>query len=241
MTESATVSSTAIPDIFLDNRDVFVFDLDNTLYPSENNLFSQVDVKIGAYVQQFLDLGPEDARKVQKGYLLEHGTTLKGLMANHNIDPQHYLDAVHDIDMSPLQENARLREALLNLKGRRIIFTNADTAYAERVLDRIGIADLFEDIFDIHRADLEPKPAPHIYDDFLKEFSVNPERAMMFEDMARNLIPAHARGMATVWIDTDSVWGSADHHPSFIHAETRCLHTWLEAYLDHKDANEPKS
>ncbi|WP_262693821.1 pyrimidine 5'-nucleotidase [Kordiimonas aquimaris] len=241
MTLSNSSGPKAISEVFLENRDVFVFDLDNTLYPSENNLFAQVDVKIGEYVQKFLQLGPEDARAVQKRYLLEHGTTLKGLMANHTIDPQHYMDSVHDIDMSLLQKNTQLREALLNLDGRRIVFTNADTAYAERVLARIGIADLFEDIFDIHRAKLEPKPAPHIYDNFLSEFNIDPKRAIMFEDMARNLIPAHARGMATVWIDTDSVWGNADHHPSFIDAETTSLPSWLETYLDHKDANKAKS
>lgn len=227
----------ATPDlhtVFAEDRDVFIFDLDNTLYPAKNNLFSQVDVKIGAYVQQLLDLPADAARKVQKGYLLEHGTTLKGLMVNHNIDPHHYLDAVHDIDMSPLENNQKLRELLLQLDGRRIIFTNADTPYAERVLERIGIADLFEDIFDIHRANLEPKPKPEIYDGFLEEFNVTPSKAIMFEDMARNLIPAHARGIATVWINTETIWGKADHDPSFIHAETSCLDTWLGDYLSYK-------
>lgn len=236
MTQEHASAQAPIHDIFLKDRDVFVFDLDNTLYPAENNLFSQVEVKIGEYVQRFLGLDPDSAYKVQKQYLMEHGTTLNGLMANHNVDPQHYLDDVHDIDMSPLQRNDNLRAALEKLDGRRIIFTNADTPYAERVLERIGIADMFEDIFDIHRADLKPKPAPHIYDKFLKEFSIQPERAIMFEDMARNLAPAHARGMATVWIDTGTIWGRADHDTSFIHAETQSLPTWLESYLDHKDA-----
>jgi putative hydrolase of the HAD superfamily len=225
-------------DIFSETRDIFVFDLDNTLYPAESNLFAQVDMKIGEYVQNFLNLGPIEARKVQKGMLLEHGTTLKGLMANHSIDPQHYLDSVHDIDFSPIQRDQSLRTALESLNGRRIVFTNADKHYAEQVMDRLGVSDLFEDIFDIYRADLAPKPDPKIYDTFLSEFDADPTRAIMFEDMARNLIPAHARGMATVWINTGSQWGAADHDNEVIHAETHSLSEWLHHFLKHKAQNE---
>lgn len=221
--------------VFQENRDTYVFDLDNTLYPAESNLFAQVDVKIGEYVQNFLSLDPVAARKVQKGYLLEHGTTLGGLMANHNVDPQHYLDAVHDIDLSPIANNPALRKTLQSIDGRRLVFTNADQPYAERVLDRLGIGDLFEGIFDIHAASLAPKPRPHVYDMFLKRHGVDPNKAIMFEDMVRNLIPAHNLGMATVWINTGSVWGEADYDASIVHAETNSLHDWLDGHIDHQN------
>ncbi len=217
--------------IFSEDRDIFVFDLDNTLYPAESDLFSQVDVKIGQYVQSLLGLDPAAARKVQKGYLLEHGTTLGGLMANHDVDPQHYLDSVHDIDLSPIANDPALREMLQSLTGRRLVFTNADQPYAERVLDRLGIGDLFEGIFDIHAASLAPKPRPHVYDMFLGKYGVDPARAIMFEDMVRNLIPAHALGMATVWINTGSTWGEADYDASKVHAETESLHGWLDNHI----------
>ncbi len=217
---------------FDDNRNTWVFDLDNTLYPEKCNLFLQIDQKIGEYVQSLLRLAPEEARKVQKGYLLEHGTTLKGLMANHKVDPYHYLDHVHDIDFSPIARDDALRDALTNLRGRKIVFTNADLPYAEKVLDRLGIADQFEAIFDIHEAALEPKPKREVYDKFVKKFEIDPSKAVMFEDMVRNLKPAHALGMATVWINTGSVWGQADYDASFVHAETDELTNWLQAFLN---------
>lgn len=213
-------------------RDVWVFDLDNTLYAAECNLFSQIDQKIGEYVQTLLGMSPKDARKVQKQYLLEHGTTLKGLMAHHKVDPYHYLDSVHDIDFSPIQQDNHLRAALEKIDGRKIVFTNADEKYAARVLERLGIADQFEDIFDIHEARLEPKPRPEVYDQFVGKYGIDPNRAIMFEDMARNLPPAHRLGMGTVWINTGSIWGQADHDPATIHAETGSLSAWLHAFLN---------
>ena len=218
--------------VFDDSRDVWVFDLDNTLYPEKCNLFAQVDTRIGDYVQSLLKLSPEEARKVQKGYLLEHGTTLKGLMAHHDVDPHDYLDHVHDIDFSPISADGQLRDLLSELQGRKLVFTNADLTYAEKVLDRLGVADQFEAIFDIHAAELEPKPKASVYDKFITDHGIDPKRAVMFEDMARNLRPAHALGMGTVWVNTGSLWGQADHDPGFIHAETETLTDWLHGFLN---------
>lgn len=213
-----------------DQRDTWVFDLDNTLYPAECDLFSQIDRNIGTYVADLLKLSPADARKVQKGYLLEHGTTLKGLMVNYAVDPHHYLAAVHDIDFSPIQPDPHLKAAIDRLPGKKYVFTNADRPYAEEVLTRLGLGDTFNGLFDIHDAELHPKPVIETYHRFLKDHGVNPARAVMFEDMARNLIPAHALGMGTVWIDTGSPWSRADHDPALIHAETDGLTSWLDAY-----------
>lgn len=213
-------------------RDVWVFDLDNTLYAAECDLFSQVDKLIGDYVQTLLNLNKQDARHLQKKYLMDHGTTLKGLMTHHDVDPRHYLDSVHDIDFTPIQQDDRLRSAIDQLEGRKIVFTNADASYARKVLARLGIDDLFEDVFDILEADLDPKPKPSVYDHFIRKYGIQPDRAVMFEDMARNLIPAHDRGMATVWINTGSSWGEMDHDPETIHAETASLNDWLHSFLN---------
>jgi len=218
------------PALHPDKRDTWVFDLDNTLYPAECDLFSQIDRNIGAYVAKLLNLPADEARKVQKGYLLEHGTTLKGLMVNYDIDPHHYLAEVHDIDFSPIQPDARLKEAIARLPGRKLVFTNADRPYAHEVLERLGLADMMDGVFDIHDADLHPKPVIETYHRFLGDHGVDPARAVMFEDMARNLVPAHALGMGTVWIDTGSPWSRADHDPTLIHAETTGLADWLDAY-----------
>ncbi|WP_262692064.1 pyrimidine 5'-nucleotidase [Kordiimonas aestuarii] len=225
------ISKQSFHPAFDSARNTWVFDLDNTLYPEECNLFAQIDTRIGEYVQTLLKLPPDQARKIQKGYLLEHGTTLKGLMANHDVDPHHYLDHVHDIDFSPITKDTRLRALLTQLKGRKIIFTNADLPYAEKVLDRLGVADQFEDIFDIHAAKLDPKPKREVYDQFVQKYNIDPNRAVMFEDMVRNLKPAHALGMATVWVNTGSVWGQADYDASFVHAETDTLTNWLHGFL----------
>jgi putative hydrolase of the HAD superfamily len=216
---------------FDDDRNVWVFDLDNTLYAAECDLFSQIDRKIGEYVQDLLKLSPEDARKVQKSYLLEHGTTLKGLMANHKVDPYHYLDHVHDIDFTPIVADATLRASLEQLEGRKIVFTNADLSYSTEVLKRLGVADQFEGIFDIHEAALEPKPKREVYDKFARKYDIDPNRAVMFEDMVRNLKPAHSMGMATVWVNTGSIWGQADYDADIVHAETPTLNHWLQAFL----------
>ncbi|MFC3050423.1 pyrimidine 5'-nucleotidase [Kordiimonas pumila] len=217
--------------VFESHRATWVFDLDNTLYAAECDLFSQIDRNIGSYVESFLGLDPVAARKVQKQYLVDHGTTLKGLMANYKVNPVDYLERVHDIDFSPIQPNPKLRAAIQKLDGKKLIFTNADKLYSEKVIKQLGIEDLFDGIFDIIAADLNPKPMPEVYEKFIRDHGVKPEEAVMFEDMARNLKPAHEMGMATVWIDTGSKWGKIGHDPAIIHAETTSLSDWLTDFV----------
>lgn len=217
--------------IFERHHDTWVFDLDNTLYAAECNLFSQIDEKIGSYVQKTLGLRPKEARQIQKRYLLEHGTTLRGLMDNHAVDPEHYLESVHDIDFAPIKRNDKLRQAILDLKGRKLVFTNASKPYAIEVLKRLGIADLFDGVFDILDANMLPKPRLEVYDKFLKDHDVDPKKAVMFEDMVRNLKPAHGLGMATVWINTGDEWGRADYDADIVHAEADNLSDWLHRFL----------
>jgi len=227
-------SASQYHNAFHNDRDTWVFDLDNTLYAAECSLFDQIDKKIGEYVQTLLQVDPVEARRVQKQYLMEFGTTLNGLMNNHKIDPAHYLESVHDVDFSPITHDEKLRTSIKALEGRKLVFTNADRPYATTIMKRLGIHDLFEDVFDIVAADLQPKPLKPVYDMFLKAHDVNPKRAVMFEDMVRNLKPAHELGMATVWVNTGSVWGEADYDADIVHAETPKLTDWLFDFA-HRD------
>lgn len=178
----------------------WVFDLDNTLYPHHSNLFSQIDVKMTAYVSELLHLPRDEARVLQKDLYREYGTTLNGLMARHGIDPDDFLNKVHDIDYSWVDPNPALGDAIRTLPGRKFIFTNGDRGHAERTARQLGILDHFNDIFDIVAADLTPKPARETYDKFVGLHRVDAPRAVMFEDLARNLAVPKALGMTTVLI-----------------------------------------
>jgi len=178
----------------------WVFDLDNTLYPRHCDLFAQIDWKMTVYVAALLDLPKDEARKLQKDMYREYGTTLRGLMERYNIDPHDFLEKVHDIDYSPVEPNPALGELIAALPGRKHIFTNGDVPHARRTTDRLGISDHFESWFDIVASDLVPKPAEAPYRTFLKAHDVEPLKAVMFEDMPRNLDVPKALGMRTVLV-----------------------------------------
>ena len=191
----------------------WIFDLDNTLYPRSYNLFAQIDVLITRYVMAVTGLEHDAARLLQKSYYLEHGTTLRGLMAAYGIDPEHYLAAVHAIDYSCVIAHPALVAAIATLPGRKFIFTNADTGHAEAVLGRIGCAHLFAGTFDIRSALFTPKPARAAYERFVARFDIDPARAVMFDDLERNLVVPHEMGMATVHVvpDADYIPVERDH------------------------------
>ena len=178
----------------------WIFDLDNTLYPRHSNLFAQVDVRIRDYVQRFLSLEPDAAQVLQRDYYRRYGTTLRGLILEHGIAPDDFLEYVHDIDHSPVMPDPVLAAAITRLPGKRYILTNGSRPHAEKVMARLGLGADFEDIFDIVRADLLPKPHPDTYARFLAESGVAPGEAAMFEDLARNLEVPKDLGMATVLI-----------------------------------------
>jgi len=182
----------------------WVFDLDNTLYPRTCRLFDQVDKLITAYVAEVTGLDPIPARKLQKQFYREHGTTLRGLMASRDIDPGHFLSTVHDIDYSPVQPDPALISAIKALPGKKLIFTNADVGHAEAVIDRLGGNHIFDGVFGIVEADYEPKPFRRPYEKFLQEFNVDAQSAAMFEDMEKNLLTAHEIGMRTIHVIPDS-------------------------------------
>jgi putative hydrolase of the HAD superfamily len=212
--------------------DVWLFDLDNTLYPARCNLFAQIDVRIGRYVADLLKVDAEEARRVQKQYWREHGTSLRGMMTLHGVDPTHFLDFVHDIDYSPVEASPALEASLRALPGRKIIFTAGDVPHAERVMERLGVAHHFEAIFDIAAGDYWPKPHKQIYEKLVVKHGVDPTRACMADDIAINLKPAGDMGMRTVWIRTEeSVKRAGDLDLSHIHHETDDLATWLAEWI----------
>ena len=211
--------------------DTWIFDLDNTLYPASADLFALIDRRMTAFVGDLLGLDPVEARRVQKDYFLGHGTTLAGLMANHEIDPAAFLAYVHDIEMDALEQNAPLAAALARLPGRKLVFTNGDKPYALKVLDRLGLGASFEAVHDITAMNLVPKPAAAAYQGLCDAFGIDPARALFVEDMARNLRPAKAIGMATVWVDNGS---EQDHDSdrSYVDYRIADLTAWLETLLE---------
>jgi putative hydrolase of the HAD superfamily len=183
-----------------DHVETWVFDLDNTLYPHHLNLWQQVDERIRDYIAAFLKVTHEEAFRVQKDYYKRYGTSMRGLMTEHGMNPDDFLDFVHQIDHSPLMPNAALGAAIERLPGRKLILTNGTRRHADAVLARLELVRHFEDVFDIIAAELEPKPSPQTYDRFLAAHGVDAEKAAMFEDLARNLAVPHALGMTTVLV-----------------------------------------
>jgi putative hydrolase of the HAD superfamily len=183
-----------------DDVETWVFDLDNTLYPHHLNLWQQVDDRIRAYVADFLKVSKDEAFRVQKDYYRRYGTTMRGLMAEHGMKPDDYLEFVHRIDHSPLTPDEALGAALEKLPGRKLILTNGTRKHADAVMKKLAVHEHFEDVFDIVAAELEPKPARKTYERFLALHGVDPGRAAMFEDLARNLEAPHALGMKTVLV-----------------------------------------
>ena len=180
--------------------DTWVFDLDNTLYPHHVNLWQQVDERIRDYIAGFLKISQEEAFRLQKDYYKRYGTSMRGLMTEHGMAPDDFLHFVHQVDHSPLEPNPPLGVAIEQLPGRKLILTNGTRSHADAVLARLGLDRHFEDVFDIVAGELEPKPSPVVYDRFLKAHGVDPQRAAMFEDLARNLAVPHRLGMTTVLV-----------------------------------------
>lgn len=206
--------------------ETWIFDLDNTLYPASCNLFAQVDRRMGLFIQQLLDLDPAAAKTLQKGYWRSHGTTLRGLMSEHGVDPIAFMDYVHDIDLAEVPHSPALDAALARLPGRKVIFTNGSVRHAERVLEARGIARHFDVVFDIVASGYRPKPDPEPYLWLCDRHGITPTRAVMVEDIVRNLLPAHAMGMGTVWVpapDGNRDGIATDH----VHHVAEDLEAWL--------------
>ena len=203
--------------------DIWVFDLDNTLYPSDSDLWPKIDARITLFLAQLFGLDGMSSRALQKFYYQRYGTTLRGLMMEHDISPQEFLAFVHDIDRSGLLPNTSLASAIAALPGRKLILTNGSREHALRTAEKLGLHEMFEDIFDIVAADLMPKPAEETYQRFFDKHDVEPSRAAMFEDIAHNLLVPHARGMRTTLVvpkngqlDFREPWEIVDEVPAHV-------------------------
>ena len=221
---------------FLRHVDDWIFDLDNTLYPASARLFDLIDARMSAYVARVLGCDPAEARRLQKQYFRDHGTTLAGLMKHHGVDPHDFLADVHDIPLERLSRDDRLAEALGRLPGRKFVFTNGHQPYADRVLKAIGIGDHFHGLLDIDACSFLPKPDAHGYRLLVERFAIDPTRAALVEDMAKNLKPAKALGMTTIWLDNGSDHGDHDADPDAIDFVIGDLADWLHSILEEQAA-----
>ena len=207
----------------LTHVETWLFDLDNTLYPVESGFMSAVVDRMTDYVEQVTGLPRDEAFRLQKQYLAEHGLTLKGLMLNHGVDPAEFHALFHDLSLDGLAHDPDLLAALERLPGRRLIFTNADDHHAERVLDRLGLAHLFDDVFHIGSAGYEPKPSPEAFARITAAHGFDPVTTAFFEDSERNLEPAAQLGMTTVLVGPHAPQSAA----AFVHHRVEKLAPFL--------------
>ncbi len=211
----------------------WAFDLDNTLYPHHCNLFAQIDVRMGGFIADKLNLPPAEARRLQKGLLQDYATTLQGLVSRYGIDAREFLSFVHDIDYGCVPANPRLASVLASLPGRKIVFTNATTRHAERVLERLRIPrECFDCFLDIAAMNFQPKPHRDSYEALLVRCEVeDPREVVMFDDLPSNLRTAHELGIATVLIDTPSRYGRFAGDERYIDAVAENVESFLEDAL----------
>ena len=210
--------------------DFWLFDLDNTLYPADSELFRQIDHRMGAYISQLLNIDSFEARRLQKSYYKKYGATLSGLIKNHRIEPDEYLNYVHDIDLTVIQPAPRLNQTLGALPGVKYIFTNGSVAHAENVMGRLGILDRFAGIQDIKANGYIPKPDSSAYSAIISRFGLVPASTIMLDDIPDNLLPAAKLGIITVWVRNDRWIGyDAGEHISYM---TDDLNDWLDGVLE---------
>ena len=208
----------------------WIFDLDNTLYSADSGIFQQVHELMGKFVSSHLNIDIVEAKKIQKNYYKQHGTTLKGMMDNHGVDPDHFLAEVHRLDYSIVGPNHQLNIELKKLEGRKIIYTNANMQHALDVLERIELSNFFDEIYDIKMANYIPKPEIAPYEQLIKQFNIQTDSAAMFDDIAKNLVSAKKVGFTSVWIDAGYENFSDDIQSSkqFLDHETTNITDFLE-------------
>ena len=206
----------------------WIFDLDNTLYSGKTKVFEQVDKKMSKYISDKLNISIGEARKIQKNYFHKYNTTLNGMIKNHKINANEFLDFVHDINIDFLKKDKKLADELEKLEGKKIIFTNGSKKHAINVTKRIGIDQYFDDIFDIVSSNFIPKPAMEPYKKLVEKHKIDPKLCVLVEDIARNLKPAYEMGMKTVWIENDEPWASQFSDRNFVNYKTNNLSEFLK-------------
>ena len=205
----------------------WIFDLDNTLYSGNTRVFEQVDKKMTEYISKKLKVDKEEAKKIQKNYFHEYNTTLNGMIKNHKINAHEFLEFVHDININFLQKDPELAKEIERLDGIKIIFTNGSRKHALNVTKRLGIDQLFDDIFDIVDCNFIPKPLIEPYKKLVEKHKIDPKLCVFVEDIARNLKPAYEMGMKTVWIENNEPWASKFSDSNFVNYRTSNLPEFL--------------
>ena len=218
----------------LTNIKFWLFDLDNTLYDGATKVFDQVDRKMSKFISEKLNVSLEEARKIQKNYFQEYNATLNGMIKNHKIDADEFLEFVHDVDLNFLKKDDYLKEQISKLQGKKIIFTNGSKAHASNVTSRIGIEQLFDGVFDIVDSDFYPKPSIEPYKKIIENYKIQPEYCIFFEDIARNLKPAYELGMKTVWIENNEPWAAKYSDEKFVNFKTKSLANFLKEINEYR-------
>ena len=198
------------------NREYWVFDLDNTIYPAENNLFAEMNDKMRGYIMNLLNLDSDSAHKVQKDYFYKYGTSLAGLIANDNVDPLDFLEYVHDLDYSVVEYDEELRNILNKIPNKKYIHTNGTAKHANKVLEKLQLQNAFIDCFDIIDGKFIPKPEKSNYDGMIEKFGIDTNNTVFFEDMAKNLVVPKQMGMTTVWLCNEHNSHQYDEYKDFI-------------------------
>lgn len=215
-----------------DQIETWIFDLDNTLYPVTKRLLAHIDEHMGGFVAKYLGISREQAHQVQKSYFRKYGLTLRGLMIHDGLDPAQYFEEMTTMDLNEVDPNPSLGADIARLSGRKIIYTNASARHAELVLERMGFDDdIFEAIFDIQAAAYVPKPAIEGYRQLCDTYSVDPNRAVMIDDISRNLEPASELGMMTVWKKTGAEWAQDVAVENHIDLVVDDLQGWIQDIL----------
>ena len=205
----------------LSEIDCWIFDLDNTLYPASVNLFGQINTKMSNYIMKLVNVDQETAEKMRAEYWKKYGTSLAGLMQNYEIDPNDFLKVVHDIDFSVLPKDLDLLNALNNLPGRKLVYTNGTVPYAREVLKYRGLLDAFDEIYGIEDAAYVPKPFPKAFEIIFSKASVVHNRSAMFEDEVRNLEVPSKLGLKTILVS------DIQSNKKYVEYTTKCLPDFL--------------
>tara|TARA_B110001450_G_scaffold140396_1_gene131438 strand:+ start:310 stop:981 length:672 start_codon:yes stop_codon:yes gene_type:complete len=210
------------------NTKYWIFDLDNTLYSGQTKVFSEVDKKMSAFISKKMNVDLIKAKEVQKKYFYEYGTTLSGLMKQDNIDPHDFLEFVHDIDISWLPKDLKLREELIKIKEKKYIFTNGSHAHVDNITKQLGIDGLFDGVFDIVDANFVPKPHIDPYNKIIEKFDIEPTKSILIEDIAHNLEQAKKLGMKTCWLENDEAFAKKDANKPYIDYKIKDLPSFLQ-------------
>ena len=206
----------------------WLFDLDNTLYSGKTKVFEQIDKKMSKYISEKLNVSIIKAREIQKNYFYKYSTTLNGLIKNHKIDANDFLNFVHDVNIDFLKKDEELAKEIEKLDGKKIVFTNGSRKHAINITKKLGIDHCFDAIFDIVDSDFVPKPAAEPYKKLIEKHKIDPKSCVFIEDIARNLKPAYEMGMKTVWIENDEKWAKEFSDSNYVNYKTNNLCDFLK-------------